>query len=82
MRTTVTLDDDVAAWLERRRRLSQSTFKEVINEALRAGLVALERPSEEQPNKAWDVVDAQPLLPSYDCTGEIETYLDAEDQRP
>jgi len=41
-RTTVTLDDDVAARLERQMRRSGKSFKQTVNDALRAGL-ALER---------------------------------------
>jgi hypothetical protein len=38
MRTTVTLDDDVAEALKRRVRDRDLPFKQVLNEALRAGL--------------------------------------------
>ena len=38
MRTTLTLDDDVAAVLERLRRSSRSSLKDLVNEGLRRGL--------------------------------------------
>ncbi len=38
MRTTSTLDDDVAALLEKTRRIKGLSFKQIVNEALRAGL--------------------------------------------
>jgi Arc/MetJ family transcription regulator len=38
MRTTLTLDDDVAAELKRVARRTGRPFKELVNEALRAGL--------------------------------------------
>ena len=38
MRTTVTLDDDIAARLDREMRRSGKSFKETLNEALRQGL--------------------------------------------
>jgi hypothetical protein len=38
MRTTLTLDDDVAAQLEQLRRASDAPFKQVVNDALRQGL--------------------------------------------
>ena len=38
MRTTLTLDDDVAALLKRLARTRNARFKEVVNEALRRGL--------------------------------------------
>ena len=44
MRTTLTLDDDVAKAIERLRKQRDATLKEIVNEALRVGLEALERP--------------------------------------
>jgi hypothetical protein len=38
MRTTITLDDDVAAQLRRLARETGRPFKQVVNDALRAGL--------------------------------------------
>lgn len=38
MRTTLTLDDSLAAELKRRAYESNRPFKEVVNEAIRAGL--------------------------------------------
>jgi hypothetical protein len=38
MRTTLTLDDDVAALLDRRAKLTGLSFKQVVNDALRSGL--------------------------------------------
>lgn len=40
MRTTLTLDEDVAAALKREAERSGRSFKEVVNEAVRAGLQA------------------------------------------
>ncbi|MBC7779609.1 MAG: DUF2191 domain-containing protein [Proteobacteria bacterium] len=42
MRTTLSLDKDVAAQLARLRRSSDANFKGLINEALRRGLRELE----------------------------------------
>lgn len=38
MRTTLTLDEDVAAVLERLRRTRNESLKDLVNEALRCGL--------------------------------------------
>lgn len=38
MRTTLTIEDDVAAELERLRKSREASFKDVVNEALRLGL--------------------------------------------
>lgn len=43
MRTTLTLDDDVAAELRRIQARSGSSWRDVVNEVVRAGLVARER---------------------------------------
>lgn len=37
MRTTLTIDDDVAALLEKEARLTGAPFKSVVNDALRRG---------------------------------------------
>lgn len=42
MRTTLTLDPDVAARLKRLRQRRDARFKDVVNEALREGLRAME----------------------------------------
>ena len=44
MRTTLTLDDDVAARLEREQRRRRVPFKRLVNDLLRAGLDAAPRP--------------------------------------
>ena len=47
MRTTLSLDDDVAARLEQLRRSQGRPFKDLVNEALRAGLEAMARRGEQ-----------------------------------
>jgi hypothetical protein len=42
MRTTLTLDEDVAAAIERRRRELGHTLKQEVNDLIRAGLVQVE----------------------------------------
>lgn len=42
MRTTLTLDDDVAARLAKLAQRKRLTFKEVVNTVLRRGLAAVE----------------------------------------
>lgn len=44
MRTTLTLDDDVARLLERARARRGIPLKQIVNEALREGLARLETP--------------------------------------
>lgn len=45
MRTTLSLDDDVARLLEKESRRSGASFKQMVNHFLRLGLMAAKRPS-------------------------------------
>ncbi|MBX3165906.1 MAG: DUF2191 domain-containing protein [Candidatus Eremiobacteraeota bacterium] len=53
MRTTLTIDDDVAILLERIRGERGLPFKEVVNLALRLGLAQLERKQEPRSYRAY-----------------------------
>lgn len=44
MRTTITLEKDVAALIERLRRTRRQSLKHIVNEALREGLQHLIKP--------------------------------------
>lgn len=44
MRTTLTLDDDVAARLEQLREQRRLPFRTLVNDALRRGLAAVDAP--------------------------------------
>jgi hypothetical protein len=48
MRTTLTLEKDVAATLERLRKSRAASMKDLVNEALREGLKHLEAPRRMQ----------------------------------
>ena len=49
MRTTLTIDDDIAARIEERRRTDGRSLKQVVNQLLRAGLRNSERLPEARP---------------------------------
>ena len=51
VRTTLTLDDDVAAKLRSLARRTGRPFKEVVNEAIRRGLASTSAPSRREPFK-------------------------------
>jgi hypothetical protein len=51
MRTTLTLDDDVAAKLRAEARRAGRPFREVVNEALRRGLAARSGRGAREPFK-------------------------------
>jgi hypothetical protein len=84
MNTTLTLDDDVAARLKKLEGFS--SFQEAVNEALRAGLNALEVPSTSPqhpyPQKPYKIqaVDLGGLkIANVDNIGEILDLIE-EDQ--
>ncbi|MEB3183796.1 MAG: CopG family transcriptional regulator [Cyanobacteriota bacterium] len=48
MRTTLTLDEDLAEALSRTARLTGRSFKAVVNEAIRRGLSCGDQPTQKQ----------------------------------
>lgn len=81
MRTTLTLEPDVSARLERLRTQSDRTFKEVVNEALRRGLDEVERgsrrPAEPYRSRAWNL--GRLRVPSLDDVSEALAQAEGED---
>ena len=71
MRTTLTLDDDVAAAIERLRRARDASLKDIVNEALRRGLSDLTtRPSQRELFKTKSVALGRVRLASIDNISE------------
>ena len=73
MRTTLTLDDDVAAKLKAESRRLDRSFKEVINETLRRGLATKPKDALRRASfkiEARDVGNLRPGL-SLDNIGEL-----------
>ena len=72
MRTTLTLDDDVAAKLKAESRRAGRPFKEIVNETLRSGLAGRLVTGQRQPFKitARDLGDLRPGL-SLDNVAEL-----------
>lgn len=56
MRTTLTIDDDVAALLEGLRRMRSANMKALVNEALRRGLQQMTAP--EKPRGSFQTRSA------------------------
>ena len=72
MRTTLTLDDDVAARLKAESRRAGRPFREIVNETLRRGLASRRVTAARQPFKviARDLGDLKPGL-SLDNVAEL-----------
>ena len=71
MRTTITLDDDVAAAVDQRRRAERRGMSEIVNDLVRAGLSA---PSERRPF----VQQITDLGPGIDVTNVAEALEQLE----
>ena len=71
MRTTLSLDDDVAALLEQVRREREITFKQVVNDALREGLTRLSAPVETAPFRTQSVDLGKCFFPNLDNVWEV-----------
>lgn len=79
MRTTLTIDDDVAVQLERLRRKHDASLKVVINDALRRGLSDMEQqPKKRKPFRTRSFNLGEPLI-SIDNIAETLAYLEGED---
>ena len=71
MRTTLSLDEDVAVLLEKVRKAKGLSFKQAVNEALRAGLSQLTAPSPRARNLRTGTVDlGRCLIGSLDDVSE------------
>jgi hypothetical protein len=82
MRTTLTLDPDVARRAKAATARSGKPFKQVINEALRAGLDALEqRPKKAKPYRMKPHKLGLREGLSYDNISELISYAEGEDWR-
>jgi hypothetical protein len=82
MRTTITLDDDVAARLKAAVRKRRRPFKALVNEALRTGLDALERPISVREPFSTTGFDLGPsLVGSLDNVEEVLSRVEGEGHR-
>jgi hypothetical protein len=76
MRTTLTLDEDVAAKLRSETRKTGKPFKQVVNEMLREGLLARRTGKRLPPFKVKTRrLGLRPGL-SYDCVGKLLEELE------
>jgi plasmid stability protein len=82
MRTTLTLDDDLAIALDRRRREHGHSFKEEVNELLRIGLLSVEQKRPAPPGlrvAPWD--GGKSLLGNIDNVAEVLAIVEGDDYR-
>ena len=79
MRTTLTLDKDVAAVLERLRKSRRESLKHLVNEALREGLRVLGTPAKARvPYRTESVDVGRCLLTNVDNVAEVLAIIEGE----
>ncbi len=77
VRTTLTLDDDVASLLNKEVRKSGQPFKQVVNRFLRLGLTQARQPA----RKPFVVKPMKLGLPHFEKVEELLEYLEGPDHR-
>ena len=79
MRTTLTLDDDVAAVLERLRKSRDVSLKQLVNEALRRGLKDMSsRPKRRERLRTRSVALGELRIASLDNIGKALAIAEGE----
>lgn len=81
MRTTLSLDDDVAARIKQLRRALDKPLKEVVNEALRRGLVGMHEPRPPAPYCTQPVDLGRCRLPNVDDVASALAAAEGEGYR-
>jgi hypothetical protein len=79
MRTTLTIEDDVAAELDRLRRAGGAKFKDLVNEALRCGLREIATPPKKRKpfrTRTFDVGGVP--VKNIDNIGELLAEIEGE----
>lgn len=78
MRTTLSIDDDIAVHLERLRRARNASLKDLVNEALRRGLRDMSAPTRKRKPFRTRTHDMGKPLVNLDNVAETLAYLDGE----
>jgi hypothetical protein len=78
MRTTLTIDSDVSAMIEKLRREGNRSLKEIINDALRRGLLQAESSSTGRQFRQRTLASGRCRLANLDDIAEILTIAEGE----
>jgi hypothetical protein len=76
VRTTLSIDDDIASLLDQEMRRSGDSFKATVNRLLRQGLTASRQPPVRQPFVITPLPMSLPAGMSYDNIEELIESLD------
>lgn len=81
MRTTLTIDEDVAARIDRLLKSRRTTLKKLVNEALRLGLDRIEDPGNRARRYRTKPLEGKPRVTDVDDIGAILSAYEGEGWR-
>ncbi|HEX5497509.1 MAG TPA: type II toxin-antitoxin system VapB family antitoxin [Mycobacteriales bacterium] len=82
MRTTLSLDDDVVAQLAQQRARGGRSFKELVNEALRAGLASMQSGERRSSGPFTHPTSlGRPRLPDVDDVSDVLAIVEGDRYR-
>ena len=82
MRTTLTIDPDIAIELDRLRRERKASFKALVNEALRRGVREMTVPPKKQKRFRTRSMDlGRCLIDNLDNIAEVLAFAEGDDFR-
>jgi hypothetical protein len=81
MRTTLTLDDDVAILLTQVQEQRKATLKEVVNTALRSGLFAMTKLEPRKLFRTGTLPNGPSALANMDNIGEVLAWAEGDDHK-
>ena len=79
MRTTLTIDDDLARELREKAHKTGSSFKEIVNKAIRAVLEHLDKPKQIKPYKCKAYSLGYPPRADLDHALKLADRLESEE---
>jgi hypothetical protein len=81
MRTTLTIDEDLAVQLRQLRRERNASFKDIVNDTLRQGLRAAQMVAKPRKPFRMKTFDGGKQLIPLDNIGEALAILEGEDYK-
>lgn len=79
MRTTLTIDDDLFRELRQKANNTGSSFKEIVNKVLRAGLEGFNKPKSFKPYKCKTYSLGYPPCADLDHALDLAEHLESEE---
>jgi hypothetical protein len=81
MRTTLTLDDDISAMLESLQKSENKSFKQLVNDVLRLGLMQVRNTARRETVYSTPVFNSKALYPDLDNISDILALAEKEDYK-